>query len=112
MLRSMKIYLILLTILIILLLVQFERIKFEYYVWNLSSENVSERETFAAKIVKMDSMVVPLLIKKLDSRYIFETEYIIECLEKIIGIPKEYPKDIPTQTAYWKKWWTYNKQKF
>ena|SRR3990172_10173696 len=104
--------LILILISLLIFILNFNRIRFEYYAWHLSSESISEREIHAEKITKMGGTAVPLLIEKLDHRYIFETQYIINSLEKNIGTDKDYPKSQVDQIVYWKKWWSDNKQKF
>lgn len=90
----------------------YDRIKFEYYVWNLSSESVSEREYYSEKIKKMGDDAVPFLIEKLDHKFIFETFYVIKNLENIIGTDDNYPTSELDQIEYWKKWWSNNKKKY
>lgn len=97
---------------LILLLWNYDKIKFEYYVWNLSSESVSEREYYSEKIKKMGNDAVPFLIEKLDNKFIFETFYVIKNLENIIGTNDNYPTPESEQIEYWKKWWSKNKDKY
>lgn len=110
-----KLFLLISSLIILILffsLWNYDRIKFEYYVWNLSSESVSEREYYSEKIKKMGNDAVPFLIEKLDNKFIFETFYVIKNLESIIGTDKSYPIPESDQIEYWKKWWAKNKDKY
>jgi hypothetical protein len=66
-----------------------DRIKFEYYTFNLSSEDYIVREENAEKIVKMGKMgniAIPMIIDKLDNPYIYETDYLVDCIGEITQI--------------------------
>lgn len=95
-----------------LIIWNYERIKFEYYIWHLSSEVVSEREEYSNRIFDMGRDAIPFLIDELDHPYIFETYYIVENLEKLVKTNKNYPTKQTDQVIYWKNWWLKNKQNF
>jgi hypothetical protein len=92
--------------------INIKKIRFEYYIWQLSSESVSDREEGAKAIVKMGEYSIPLLIKKLDNEYVFERYYIINCLEQITGIKNTHNSNYVEAKLFWKNWWENNKQKF
>lgn len=98
-----KIYTFLVFVIMILSYLVKDRILFEYYVWHLSDESYQVREEFAEKIIKLDTQVLPMLVKKLDKRYIYETEYIIYCLERITHHRGNY-KETLESVKYWKLW--------
>lgn len=58
----------------LIILLNYKRIQFEYYTWKLSSEDYYERIEYADKIIEMKEYAVPLLIKKINNVFIFETE--------------------------------------
>jgi hypothetical protein len=75
----------------------------EYYVWNLSSESYNVREENANKIISLGKDVIPKLLSKLDSKYIYETDYVIYCLEEITNERGKY-NSIDSAIIYWKNW--------
>ncbi len=113
--KSLIVTLTIISILIILSVLNYNRIKFEYYAWNLSSEDFNERENSAKEIIKMGDVALPFLIEKLHHRFIFETDYVVYCLEEItnahtydINKANFYNEVIP----FWKKWWKKESYKY
>lgn len=80
-----------------------EKILFEYYVWNLSSESYDKRENNAKNIIKLSTDAVPMLLGKLDNKFIYETDYIIYCLEQITSEKGDY-HTTDSAILFWKKW--------
>lgn len=106
--------LILLLMLLSFSVIYHKRIQFEYYVWNLSSEDPDKRDANAAKIISMGYEAVPWLIDKLDRHYIFETEYEVFCLERITRTNTYDPKTVnfyEVALPFWKKWWNENQNR-
>jgi hypothetical protein len=100
----------------ILLVSNTRRLEFEYYVWNLSSESTTDREYYSAKIISMGDYVVPMLIHKLDHQFIFETDYVVLCLEQITKATVTYEvgrSDLTKEMIpFWKEWWSKNRHKY
>ncbi|PKL84783.1 MAG: hypothetical protein CVV22_11405 [Ignavibacteriae bacterium HGW-Ignavibacteriae-1] len=80
-----------------------DRAIFEYYVWHLSSESLEIRENSAAKIIDLGNEAIPKLLNKLDRKYIFETDYIVYCLEEITNESGKYQTS-DSAIRYWKNW--------
>ena len=101
--------------LVILSIFNYNRIKFEYFVWDLSSENEIKREQAAEEIIKMGDIAIPYLINKLDKQFIFETDYVVYCLEEITHA-NTYNRDkadfYKEVIPFWKQWWKVNSYKF
>jgi hypothetical protein len=61
----------------------------------------------------MGNYAVPLLIGKLDRRFIFETDCVVFCLEQITKAPVTYEVGRSNLTKeaipFWKEWWTKNR---
>ncbi len=92
------------------------KLQFEYYVWHLSSEAVTDREYYAAKIISMGDDAVPLLVSKLDHQFIFETDYVVFCLEQITKADVTYQLGHSSLTSdiipFWKQWWNKHQHEY
>ena len=105
-------------IIILLLILSFltywssDFIKLKYYVWQLGSETVANKEKYASKIVKLGKKSIPKLISLLDKKDILDTDYILKSLEKLTGIKPPKNLDLDKQIEFWKDWWEKNKNKY
>jgi hypothetical protein len=94
----------------------FKRLQFEYYTWNLSWEDLQTREEYAEKITSLGNYAVPLLIGKLDHPSKNETDAEIICLEVITHAKLPYDPMMggqdPSVIQFWKKWWAEHHQKY
>lgn len=106
-----KIFIAIFTIGLVLIFLYQNRIKFEYFAWNLSSENYYTREESIKKIIAMGNVAIPFIINRLDHPYIFETDYLIKVLEKNEKVKFDY-KNQKEAIIFWKKWWKLNSSNF
>jgi hypothetical protein len=97
-----------LIIVLFLSAINYPLLKFEYHIFNLSSESPSEREIHYNKIVEMGNQAVPFIMYQLDHPFIFEEFYLLNGLAKITGIDSIQNLSTEDQKKYWKNWWNKN----
>jgi len=90
---------------------KYNYLKFQYYVWDFSSEDLLKRERAEKKVIQMGVTAIPFLIDELSHPYIFESYHISNCLKKITRDTNTALIDADHK-RYWKTWWIKNSNRY
>lgn len=92
-----------LLVIVSIVYLSYDRMRFEYYVWNLTDEEYIIREENVGKIVEMGNCAIPMIISKMKKPFMFETYYLSRCMNKITNQDKNFSTEDST-IKYWLNW--------